>query len=57
MKQHDRHGRVTRGPAGLDALAFRLPAVPVLLTPVMLAAMNEAVRYVVAQAIANVSWA
>jgi hypothetical protein len=31
--------------------------VPVLLTPVMLAAMNEAARYVVAQAIAKVSWA
>jgi len=29
--------------------------VPVLLTPVMLAAMNEAARYVVAQAIAKVS--
>jgi hypothetical protein len=45
------------GPEGLDALAFGLPEVPVLLTPVMPAAMNEAVRYVVAQAVAKVSWA
>jgi hypothetical protein len=56
-----KHARQARprheGPAGLDALAFRLPEVPVLLTPVMPAAMNEAVRYVVAQAVAKVSWA
>jgi hypothetical protein len=37
-----------RGP-----LAFGLPELTVLLTPVLLAAMNEAVRYVVATAVAK----
>jgi hypothetical protein len=36
-----------------DPLAFGLPELTVLLTPVMLAAMNEAVRYVVASALAR----
>jgi hypothetical protein len=56
--KHTRQARPRHeGPAGLDALAFGLPEVTVLLSPVMLAAMNEDVRYVVAQAMAKVSWA
>jgi hypothetical protein len=36
-----------------DPLTFGLPELTVLLTPVMLAAMNEAIRYVVASALAK----